>query len=89
MIDTSKEKLVLLHAGEGTGNICYMQFFEELFMHGQVCHCTCPTGVGASHLPQRRTFHSVFKSWTPNLSASTAINDIYVLPKEQELIPEY
>ncbi len=45
-------------------------------MCGEVCRCTCPTGVGASHLPQGRTFHSVFKTWTPDLSASNAIDEI-------------
>ncbi len=45
-------------------------------MRGEVCRCTCPTGVGASHLPQRRTFHSVFKTWTPDLSSSNAIDEI-------------
>jgi ATP-dependent DNA helicase PIF1 len=45
-------------------------------MRGEICHCTCLTGVGASHLPQGRTFHSVFKTWTPDLSASTAIDEI-------------
>ncbi len=52
------------------------KIFEELFMRGEVCCCTCPTGVCASHLPQGRTFHSVFKTWTPDLSASNAIDEI-------------
>ncbi len=38
---------------------------------------TCPTGVGALHLPQGQTFHSVFKTWTPSLSAGTAIDEIF------------
>ena len=46
-------------------------------MRCQVCCCTCPTGVGASHLLQGHTFHSVLKMWTPNLSGSTAIDNIY------------
>jgi hypothetical protein len=33
--------------------------------------------VGALHLPQDWTFHSVFKTWTPNLSAGTAIDEIF------------
>jgi hypothetical protein len=37
----------------------------------------CPTEVGASHLPQGQTFHSVFKIWTPSLSAGTAIDEIF------------
>ncbi len=45
-------------------------------MRGKVCHCTCPTGVGASHLPQGHNFHSVFNTWTPDLSASNAIDEI-------------
>jgi hypothetical protein len=42
-----------------------------------ICHCTCPTGVGAFHLPQGQTFHSVFKTLTPSLSAGTAIDEIF------------
>ena len=63
MIDTSQHILVLLHAGGGTGKTFVTgKIFEELFMRGEICHCTCPTGVGASHLQQGRTFHSVFKT---------------------------
>ena len=77
MIDTSQQKMVLLHAGGGTGKtFVTCKFFEELFMHGEICHWTCLTGVGASHLPQGRTFHSVFKTWTPDLRSSTAIDEI-------------
>ena len=77
MIDISKQKLVLLHAGGGTGKTSFTcKIFEELFMSGEICRCKCPTGVGASHLPQGCTFHSVFKTWTPDLSASTAIDKI-------------
>ena len=77
MIDTSQQKLVLLHAGGGTGKtFVTCKIFDELFMRGEICHCTCPTGVGASHLPQGRTFHSVFKTWTPDLRSSTAIDEI-------------
>ncbi len=32
---------------------------------------------GALHLPQGQTFHSVFKTWTPSLSAGTAIDEIF------------
>ena len=77
MIDTSQQKSVLLHAGGGIGKtFVTCKIFDELFMRGEIYHCTCPTGVGASHLPQERTFHSVFKKWTPDLSASTAIDEI-------------
>ena len=53
-------------------NICYMQIFKR----GEVCCCTCPTGADASHLPQGCTFHSVYKTWTPDLSVSNAIDEI-------------
>jgi hypothetical protein len=49
----------------------------SLASRGEICRCTCPTGVGASHLPQGCTFHSVFRTWMPSLSASTAIDDIF------------
>jgi hypothetical protein len=67
MIDTSRQKLVLLHTGGGTGKtFVTCKIFDKLFMHGEVCRCTCPTGVRASHLPQGRTFYRVFKTWTPS-----------------------
>jgi hypothetical protein len=34
-------------------------------------------GIGASHLPQGRSFHSVFNTWMPSLSTSTAVDDIF------------
>jgi hypothetical protein len=78
MLDTSTQKLVLLHAGGGTGKtFATCKIFEELARQNEICHCTCPTGVGASHLPQGQTFHSVFKTWTPSLSAGTAIDEIF------------
>ncbi len=33
--------------------------------------------MGALHLPQGRTFHSFFKTWTPSSSAGTAIDEIF------------
>jgi hypothetical protein len=78
MLDTSTQKLVLLHAGGGTGKtFVTCKIFEELASQNEICHCTCPTGIGALHLPQGRTFHSVFKTWTPSLSAGTAIDEIF------------
>ena len=78
MLDTSKQKLVFMHAGGGTGKtFVTCKIFQELASWGEICRCTCPTGVGASHLPQGRTFHSVFRTWMPSLSASTAIDDIF------------
>ena len=53
------------------------KIFEELAKQNEICRCTCPTGVGALHLLQGQTFHSVFKTWTPSLSAGTAIDEIF------------
>jgi hypothetical protein len=78
MLDTSTQKLVLLHAGGGTGKtFVTCKIFEELAGRNEICCCTCPTGVDALHLPQGQTFHSVFKTWTPRLSAGTAIDEIF------------
>jgi len=86
MIDTSQQKLVLLHVDGGTGKtFVTCKIFDELFMRGEICRCTCPTGVGASHLPQGHTFHSVFKTWTPDLSASAAIDKIQTFLDESKL----
>jgi hypothetical protein len=63
MLDTSTQKLVLLHAGGGTGKtFVTCKIFEELARQNEICCCTCPTGVGNLHLPQGQTFHSVFKT---------------------------
>jgi hypothetical protein len=78
MLDTSTQKLVLLHAGEGTGKtFVTCKIFEESARQNEICHCTCPTRVGALHLPQGQTSHSGFKTWTPSLSAGTAIDGIF------------
>ncbi len=78
MLDISTQKLVLLHAGGGTGKtFVTCKMFEKLAGRNEICYCTCPTGVGALHLPQGQTFCSVFKTWTPNLSAGTAIDEIF------------
>ncbi len=86
MLDTSTQKLVLLRAGGGTGKPFLMcKIFEELARRNEICRCTCPTGVGALHLPQGQTFHSVFKTWTPSLSAGTAIDKIFKSFGENQL----
>jgi hypothetical protein len=79
LLDTLTQKLVLLHAGGGTGKtFVTCNFFEELALRNEICCCTCRTGVGALHLlPQGQTFHSVFMTWTPCLSAGTAIDDMF------------
>ena len=51
ILDTSTQKLIFLHAGEGTGEtFVTCKIFGELARQNEICHCTCPTGVGASHL---------------------------------------
>jgi hypothetical protein len=52
MLDTSTQKLVLLHAGGGTGKtFVTCKIFEEMALRNEICCCTCPTGVGALHIP--------------------------------------
>ncbi len=78
MLDTSTQKLVFLHAGGGTEEtFVTCKIFEELARQNEICCCICSTGVGALHLPQGQTFHSVFKTWTSSLSAGTAIDEIF------------
>jgi hypothetical protein len=77
MLDTPKQKLVFMHAGGGAGKtFVTCKIIQELASWGEICCCTRPTGVGVSHLLQGCTFHSVFRTWTPSLTASTAIDDI-------------
>ncbi len=78
MLDTSTQKLVLLHAGGGTGKtFVTCKIFEELARQNEICHCTCSTEVGTLHSPQGQTFRSVFKTWTPSLSAGAAIDEMF------------
>ena len=78
MLDTSTQKLVFLHAGGGTGKtFVTCKIFEELARQNEICCCMCPTGVGALHLPQGQTFYSVFRTWTPSLSAGPAVDEIF------------
>ena len=72
------KKIVLLHAGGRPGkNFVTCKIFEELALCNEICNCTCPTRVGALHLLQGQIFHSVFRTWTPSLSAGTAIDEIF------------
>ncbi len=41
--------------------------------------------MGASHLPKGQTFHSIFKTWTLNLSAGTAIDKMFKSLGENQL----
>ncbi len=78
MLDISTQKLVSLHAGGGTEKtFVTCKIFEELARLNEICRCTCTTGVGALHLPQGQTFHSVVKTWTPRYNAGTAIDEIF------------
>ncbi len=50
-LDTSTQKLVLLHAGGGTGKtFVTCKIFEELALRNEIYCCICPSGVGALHL---------------------------------------
>ena len=52
MLDTSKQQLVFIHADGGTGKTYVTsKIFQKLASRGEICRCTCPTGVSASHLP--------------------------------------
>jgi hypothetical protein len=63
MLDILTQKLVLLHAGVGTGKtFVTCKIFEEFARRNEICHCSCLSGVGALHLPQGQTFHSIFKT---------------------------
>ncbi len=78
MLDTSTQKSALLHASGGTGKtFVTCKILEELALRNEICCCTCPTGVGGLHLPQGQNFHSVFRTWTPNLSAGSAIDEMF------------
>jgi hypothetical protein len=63
MLDTSKQHWCLYMQVEARGKHMSPANFLKSF--------------GASHLPQGRTFHSVFKTWMPSLSAATAIDIIF------------
>ena len=74
---TTTQKLVFIHSAGGTGKSTIVQrLFEELGKQGFSQANTCPTGVGASHLPQGRTFHSMFKKSMPALNAGNLIDDM-------------
>jgi hypothetical protein len=78
MLGTSTQKLVFMHAGGGTGKtFVTCKIFEEMALRNEIYCCMCPRGVGALHLPQGQTFHSVFRTWTPSLSTGTAIDEIF------------
>jgi hypothetical protein len=67
--------LVFLHSGGGTGKstvVCKLN--EMLTSQGFKQANCCPTGVGATHLPQGRTFHSLFKTHKLVLSAGKDID---------------
>jgi hypothetical protein len=57
--------------------LLHVKSFEELARRNIICCCTCPKRVGALHLPQGQSFRSVFRTWTPSLSAGTAIDEIF------------
>jgi hypothetical protein len=66
-----------MHGGVGTGKtFVNCRLVATLASRNQFCCCTCPTGVGASHLPGGRTFHSIFHTRLPSLSASCCRDEI-------------
>ncbi|KAF4046286.1 PIF1-like helicase [Phytophthora infestans] len=59
-----RQTLTLLHGGGGTGKSRPMRMITlVLRQHGIDTVNTCPTGVGACHLVNGKTFHSAFKTF--------------------------
>jgi len=48
----------------------------EAEAQGRLCQCTCPTGIAETYLPHGPTFQSLFKTFSPSLSAAEAILEI-------------
>ena len=68
-------EMVFLHSGGGTGKSTVVCRLNELLKdRGFTQANCCPTGVGATNLPQGRTFHSMFKPKLTGLSAGEAID---------------
>jgi hypothetical protein len=68
------QRLLFLHSGGGTGKSFVLQEIDRRLKLLKLTQSnTCPTGVGATHLPNGKTFHSVFKTHRPQLNASNAI----------------
>lgn len=56
------QTLSLLHGATGAGkSVVIRAVVKELEARGVEVVVTCPPGIGASHLPHGRTFHSAFK----------------------------
>lgn len=59
-----RQNPTILHGGGGTGKSTLIRaIVDVLERHGIDTLCTCPTGIGASHLKNGRTFHSAFKAF--------------------------
>jgi hypothetical protein len=77
MVDVNEQKLIFLHSGGGTGKSTVVrELNKQLREHGWSQANTCPTGVGATHLPDGRTFHSLFKTHKPELNAACDIMEM-------------
>jgi len=87
MLNSKDQQLIFMHGGGGTGKShLIIQIVIEAEARGKVCQCTCPTGVAATYLPHGRTFQSLFKTFSPSLSAAEAILAIKEMLGGQKLI---
>ena len=74
MVNSTDQQLLFMHGGGGTGkSYLIIRIVIEAEAQGRLCQCTCPTGVAATYLPHGRTFQSLFKTFSPSLSAAEAI----------------
>lgn len=59
-----RQTLTTLHGGGGTGKSALIRAIVNVLQRHQIdTVSTCPTGIGASHLKNGRTFHSAFKTF--------------------------
>ena len=80
LIESSVQELVFLIGGGGVGKThvvkCICREIEST-RNGKVS-CSCYTGVGAGHMPNRQTFTRTFKTWLKDLGAGKTIEDMYL-----------
>jgi hypothetical protein len=71
LVDESGQKLLKMHGGGGCG-----MSHVEMTERGWAVVCCCPSGVGASLLPNGQTFHAMFKAFVKDLNAGALIDTI-------------